>query len=305
VSGKEIRNLPASVLARLLQQAKRTGEDYQVLLSRFVGERFLYRLGASSARDRFVLKGAMLLRIFTALPYRATRDVDLLRRGAGTAEDIRSDIERICATEVKPDGIDYDLSTIRIEPIRPEDEYSGIRATLVARCGRALVPLQIDVGVADDVWPPPAKRIVPALLDFPKPEVLVYSWESVIAEKLEALVVLGDRNSRIKDFFDVRHLAERHAFDRAVLAGAVRRTFEGRGTPVPEGDPIGLTAAYWENPSRPAQIRAFARRACVEVSPDIGNEILQILRLFLLPLLDDLRAGLSKAGHWVPGGPWQ
>ena len=101
---------------------------------------------------------------------------------------------------------------------------------------------------------------LPTLLDFPAPEVLAYPREAVVAEKLEALVVLGDRNSRIKDFFDLHQLASRFAYDRATFAEAVRRTFARRATPVPVDPPIGLTPAYWRNPSRPAQVRAFAGR---------------------------------------------
>jgi hypothetical protein len=305
VSPKQIRNISASILARLLDRAKQTGDDYQVLLSAFVGERFLYRLGVSGVRDRFVLKGATLLRVSSDHPYRATRDLDLLRQGEGSADAIRADVGRICATAVDPDGITFDPASIRLEAIRPEDEYAGTRVRVLARCGNAKVLLQVDIGVADALWPPPQRQAVPALLGFPAPEVLIYAWESVIAEKLEAIVVLGDRNSRIKDFFDIRHLAERFEFNRPTLAEAVRRTFERRRTPVPPDDPFGLTAAYWDNPSRPAQIRAFARRAGVEVGPDVGMEILRVLRAFLLPILDDIRQGVPMPGSWAPGGPWR
>ncbi len=113
MSPKQIRNISASVLARLLDRAKQTGDDYQVLLSTFVGERFLYRLGVSGVRDRFVLKGATLLRVRSDHPYRATRDLDLLRQGEGSANAIRADVGRICATAVDPDGITFDPASIR------------------------------------------------------------------------------------------------------------------------------------------------------------------------------------------------
>ena len=81
------------------------------------------------------------------------------------------------------------------------------------------------------------------------------------------MVAFGDRNSRIKDFFDLHHFANHFEFDRVTLAEAVRRTFERRRMPIPTDEPIALTRAYWENPSRPAQVRAFARRAGLAV-PD-------------------------------------
>lgn len=305
MSPKQTRNLPASVLARLLERARRTGDDYQVLLTAFVCERFLYRLGVSSVRSRFVLKGAMLLRVWSDQPYRATRDLDLLRQGDGSTEAIRADVEAVCATEVEPDGLAFEPASLRLEAIRPEDEYAGTRVTLLARCGSARVTLQIDLGVGDPVWPPPRSLAYPSLLDFPAPEVLAYAPESVIAEKLEAIVVLGDRNSRIKDFFDIRHLASRFEFDGATLADSIRRTFERRRTPIPKEEPLGLTAAYWEDPVRAPHIRAFARRAGLEVGPEAGGEILNVLRPFLLRILDDLRRGVPTTGTWAPGGPWR
>jgi predicted nucleotidyltransferase component of viral defense system len=305
MSAKDMRNIPASVLSRLLNLSQKTGDDYQVLLTKFASERFLYRLGSSALRDRFVLKGAMLLRIWSANPYRATRDLDLLRRGEEGVEAIRKDVEAICAANVDPDGIEFDKKSIRLETIRAEDEYAGTRVTLLARCGSARIPLQVDIGVADALWPPAEPRIYPNLLDFPPPEVLTYAPESVIAEKLEAIVARGDRNSRIKDYFDLRYLANRFEFDRATLAESIRRTFERRKTTIPKEDPFGLTAEYWDNPSRIAQIRAFTRRANLEVGPDSSKEILGILRLFLLPILENLREGVKTAGTWPPGGPWQ
>lgn len=305
MSPGKTRDLSASVLARLLKQARRTGDDYQRLLTLFVAERFLYRLGVSSVRDRFVLKGALLLRAWSAEPHRATRDVDLLWQGRGSADAVREDVAHICQTEVDPDGIEFDPASIRLEVIRPEDEHVGTRLSLLARCGSARVSLQVDVGVDDVVLPAPRLQTIPALLGFPAPAVLAYASEHVVAEKLEAIVVLGDRNSRIKDFFDLKHLAEGSAFDRATVGEAVLRTFETRHTSVPQDDPVGLTAEYWESPLRLPQIRAFARRAGIDVGPDLGGEILRKLRPFLLPLLEDLRRGTPRPGTWPPGGPWQ
>jgi len=298
-------NLPASVAARLLHRARETGDAYQTLLTSFCFERFLYRLGGSAARERFVLKGAMLLRLWSDQPYRATRDLDLLRHGDGSVEAIRSDVQAICAVPAEPDGIVFDASSIRIEPIRAEDEYAGTRVTLLARCGTARLTLQIDMGLGDSVWPPAWSCVYPALLDFPAPRILAYPREAVVAEKLEAIVVLGDRNSRIKDFFDLHHLASHFEFDRATLSEAIRRTFERRRTPLPEEEPLGLTAAYWENPSRPAQVRAFARRAGLALAADPGADFAQALGAFLSPVLKDVRQQIRCEGTWPPEGPWQ
>jgi hypothetical protein len=299
------RDLAASVTARLLNHARQTGDDYQMLLAGYCFERFLYRLGESNLRDRFVLKGAMLLRLWSDRPYRATRDLDLLRRGDGSFAAIRDDIRSIVTTPVPPDAVDFDGSQVRVEAIRAEDEYAGTRATLPARCGSARLMLHIDMGLGDAVWPEPQTCSYPTLLDFAAPEVLAYPREAVVAEKFEAMVVLGDRNSRIKDFFDLHFLATHFAFDRATLAEAVRRTFERRHTPISADEPIGLTQAYWENPSRPAQVRAFARRARLVVPEAFATECVRVIGTFLSPVLDDLRSARSRAATWNPGGPWR
>lgn len=297
-------NLAASVAARLLNRARQTGDDYQTLLTSYCLERFLYRLAVSDRRERFVLKGAMLLRLWSDRPYRATLDLDLLRRGDGAFDTIREDLRAIVATPTPVDAVEFDGARIRIEAIRAEDEYAGTRATLPAHCGKARLMLQIDMGHGDAVWPAPQTCTYPTLLDFPAPELLAYPREAVVAEKLEAMVVLGDRNSRIKDFFDLHHLASRFEFDRATLAEAMRRTFARRRTPVPEAQPIALTRDYWDNPSRPAQVRAFARRARIDVRADFADECARLLDAFLSPVLEDLRSGQRPAGVWLPPGPW-
>jgi hypothetical protein len=214
-------------------------------------------------------------------------------------------MESIVATSVPPDAVEFDPSTARVEPIRMDDETAGARVMLPARCGSARLPLQIDIGVGDAIWPPPTRSRYPTLLGFPALELLAYPREAVFAEKFEAMVVLGDRNSRIKDYFDLHHLARHYEFDRATHSEAVKRTFSRRRTPVPLEDPIGLTSLYWENPSRPCQIRAFARRARVDISAVPESDLMGVLRAFLVPILEDLRIGICPAGRWNPGGPWR
>jgi hypothetical protein len=299
------RNLSASVAARLLNLSKRTGDDYHRLLVNFCFERFLYRLGVSTARDRFVLKGAMLLRLWSNEPYRATRDLDLLRQGDGSFEAIRQDIATICAAPAAPDGVGFDADAIHVERIRATHEYAGTRATLPARCGTARLTLQVDMGLGDSVWPAPQRCVYPALLDFPAPEVRAYPREAVVAEKFEAMVVLGDRNSRIKDFFDLHYLATHFEFDRATLAESIRRTFARRATPIPVDAPIALTPEYWQNPSRPRQVRAFVRRARLSVPVVPEQQFAELLGAFLLPIVQDLRRDERRDAVWRPGGPWQ
>jgi Nucleotidyl transferase AbiEii toxin, Type IV TA system len=123
--------------------------------------------------------------------------------------------------------------------------------------------------------------------------------------KKEAIIVLGARNSRIKDFFDLQYLGKRFAFNGATLTDAIRRTLDRRGTAIPAEEPIGLRDGYWREPGRSTQIVAFTRRTGLNVDAGKIAGVTRILREFLLPILEKLRAGQSLVGTWDPGGPWR
>jgi predicted nucleotidyltransferase component of viral defense system len=184
-------NLADSVRQRLLNLARRRGEDFQVTLNNYLLERFLYRLSRSAIHDRFVLKGALLLRLWAEHPYRATLDLDLLRRGGTDRKLIMADLRAICATAVKPDGVEFDARDLRLEPIREDQEYAGMRAGFTGKLGNVRMRLQVDIGIGDAVWPAPRKQAYPAMLEFPAPRIRIYSRAAVVAEKFEAMVVLG------------------------------------------------------------------------------------------------------------------
>ncbi len=281
---KSPANLAESVRQRLLNLARRQGEDFQITLNNYFLERFLYRLSRSKVHDRFVLKGALLLRLWAEQPYRATLDLDLLRRGGSDREAVAADIRAICVTAVEPDGVEFDARDLTLEPIREDQEYAGLRSGFTAKLGTARSRLQVEIGVGDAVWPAPREQAYPVMLEFPAPHVLTYSREAVVAEKFEAMVVLGARNSRIKDFFDIHYLATHFPFEGAGLAEAIRRTFERRKTLLPEEVPVGLTDEYWKQAGRDVQMRAFMRRArIIEAASQKVSGIGPMLRKFLLP----------------------
>ena len=298
-------NLADSVRQRLLNLARQRGEDFQVTLNNYLLERFLYRLSRSKVHDRFVLKGALLLRLWAEHPYRATLDLDLLRRGGTERQSMIADIRAICAAAVEPDGVEFDVHDLTLEPIREDQEYAGMRATFTGKLGNARMRLQVDIGVGDAVWPAPRKEAYPSMLEFPAPRVRTYSRAAVVAEKFEAMVVLGARNSRIKDFFDIHYLAENFPFDGTELAEAIRRTFARRKTPLPEEVPIGLTEEYWKQAGRDAQLRAFVRRARINAAASEVDRIAPMLRRFLLPPWKALRNSKPFSQKWPPGGPWE
>lgn len=301
---RPLANLAESVRQRLLNRARATGEDFQIILNNYLFERFLYRLSRSEVKDRFVLKGAVLLRLWAVQPYRATRDLDLLRRGPPSPSALADDVRTICTSAVEPDGVVFDLDDLTVEAVREDEEYAGLRANFTARLGSARVRLQVDVGTGDAVWPAPRELVFPTLLAFPAPSLLAYAPETVVAEKLDAMVVFGIANSRIKDYFDLHYLATNFGFEGSLLAEAIRRTFERRQTPYPAGVPIGLSDDFWDLAGRHAHVRAFARRSRLDVDLASARELLPILRSFLLPPLEALGAGRTFQGEWPKGGPW-
>lgn len=303
---REIKNVAASVRARLLNHARANGTDFQLVLRQFFFERFLYRLSKSPSRQRFVLKGAILLRLWSGQPYRATVDLDLLRRGESSRESILDDLRELFDLNVKPDdGVRFATNTIRIDELRADEEYLGFRVTFVANLDSIRDRLQIDLGTGDAAWPRPTTEEYPTILDLEPPKILAYQKESVVAEKLHAIVKLGMKNSRIKDYFDLHYLASTFAFEGEIIRESVERTFERRATAIPTELPVGLTSDYWKDSAREAQLRAFARRARLDVNLASAETLIPLIRRFADPMFEAIGRKEGFAASWMPGGPWR
>ncbi|HWO26514.1 MAG TPA: nucleotidyl transferase AbiEii/AbiGii toxin family protein [Kofleriaceae bacterium] len=193
---KPLKDVGASVRARLLRLARERGDNYQLLLTRYASERLLYRLARSRHGVSFILKGATLFTVWTGHPYRATRDVDLLGSGDPSEARIAAVFAEVLAFDVDDDGVVFDAGSLEVSSIREDQEYGGLRVEIMARVTAAQIRLQIDVGFGDAVTSVPVRVDLPVLLDDPAPHVLAYSRETVVAEKLDAIVQLGITNSR-------------------------------------------------------------------------------------------------------------
>ena len=300
-------DVAASIRARLLNQAKARREEFELTLTRFAAERLLFRLGASAARDRCILKGASLLSVWLPDPYRATRDVDVQAFGPADDEAIRSLVAEICAVSCPEDGLRFDLSGLTVETIRPEDEYSGKRARFRAWLGNARISVQLDIGVGDAVVVPPEEIAYPTMLQaLPAPRLRAYPREATVAEKFEAMVMLDTRNSRMKDFHDVWALANAFAFDGASLQKSIAACFEHRATPRTAEAPRALTTAFYQMPEIETRWRRYLAAGAVMVQPPaqfevIGGRIIQ----FLGPVRQSIVANSTFGGVWSPGGPWR
>jgi predicted nucleotidyltransferase component of viral defense system len=192
MKGKTPVNVGASVRARLLKVSKERHEDFTLILMNYAAERFLYRLSRSSRREQFVLKGAMLFAVRIGELYRPTRDLDLLSVGEHSEAAIEAAIRDIVVTPADDDGVSFDLGTLQVHPIREDNRYGGIRAIMEAQLTEARIHVQIDVGFGDAITPAALDLDFPTLLaNMPAPNVLAYPTETIVAEKVEAMVELG------------------------------------------------------------------------------------------------------------------
>lgn len=300
------RNVAASVQARLLQLSRNSKLSLQDLLERYCTERLLYRLSRSPHHSRFILKGAMLLIVWgEGSSERVTRDAVLLGFGDNSPTAAAAAFRDICAVAVDDDGVHFEVETIEAESIRAEQEYVGVRVTLRARVGNARIPVQADIGFGDAFTQEPEEIEFPTLLDMPKPILRAYTKETALAEKFEAMVSLGERNSRMKDYFDVWLLSGKFDFQGERLAQAIAATFARRNTEVPATVPVGLSTGFATEPIKQTQWKAFWRKVVrTEPTPDF-EEVVSLAGRFLLPAAEAARVGNGSPGHWTKGGPWR
>lgn len=295
--------LPASIQARLQNHAKTTGLEYNRILERYALERCLYRLSKSKHADRFVLKGALLMLIWLGETLRPTRDADLLGFGDMDKQSLQRIFQEVCLTQVVPDGMSFLTETIKVEDIREEDPYGGRRVTFTGMLGNARIKLQVDVGIGDAVTPEPNWLNYPSLLDMPTAHLRAYRPETTIAEKFQAMVVLGSANSRMKDFFDIAALAQHETFDGGILAISLETTFKRRKTELPKELPVALAAAFATDPAKQRQWNAFVERSKIR-NPAKFDATVEVVKDFLWPAVEAAASQRKFKGTWLPGGPW-
>ena len=301
---RELRNVAASVRARLQNLAREQQANFQRVLTRYALERFLFRLSVSPHKELFILKGAMLYAAWLEDPFRMTRDLDLLsiadRESAPLLETIRS----VCTQPVDDDGLLFDTENILAAPFNEDPAHGAFRVRTSAQLGTAIIPVQIDVGFGDPVTPGPLELEYPVLLDQPTPTLYAYPRETVAAEKFEAIVALDLANSRMKDFYDLLAISRLFSFDGVTLAGAIRATFETRATAIPRERPPSLTHAFSEDPQKIRQWRSFLTRDPLLIDePDLRTVIREIGDFIMpatLAALDDRYI----PGRWTFDGGW-
>ncbi len=287
-----------SILARLLILAKARGDDYNLLLNRFALERLLCRVGISAHADRFLLKGDLLFALWYEDPHRPTRDADLLGFGPDDANHLIATFRDVASIELD-DGIVFDPASVRADSIREGNSYGGTRINLLARIGSARCSLRIDVGFGDAVTPSPETVSFPTLLnEFQAPVLRVYPVYTVVAEKYQAMVMLGQANTRMKDFYAVAVVAARTELDGATLAQAIAATFARRKTSLPLQLPLALTRHFSEDAAKVRQWQAFLNKN--RITAKSLAETVDVLQLLLWPPTQVSVAQSTATARWIP-----
>ena len=301
---QETKNISASVHQRLLNMAKASGRSFNELLQYFAIERFIYRLSKSPNSENFILKGALMFPAWQVSVARPTKDIDLLGKIDNRIEVITSAMKEACMQKVESDGMAFDAESVTATTITEDADYEGIRVRLEGNLGNARISLQIDIGFGDVVVPGVSKIVYPTILNFPSPELNGYTMESTIAEKFQAMVKLGNLNSRMKDFYDLWLLSRQFDFDGYILATAIRKTFENRKTKV-SIQPTVFQDSFAKDSMKETQWRAFIRKSKLDNAPASFADVVSAITTFLKPIITALSEEKEFRKTWKAPGPWR
>lgn len=299
------RNIGASVQARLKKMSKERGIDMTALLRRFAQERLLYRLSVSEEAGNFCVKGGILLSAYNQGDLlRPTEDIDL--NGFDENADVtvlEAALRRVLATDVDDDGVLFFPATIKVQKDRT-GRIPGGKIALMATVHTSKVEVRVDVGFGNPVSPDVRRLVMPTLLEgvAPRPEVLAYPLETVIAEKVHAMAQFGIANTRVKDYFDIWMLTRTQRFDGNLLVEAVRRTFEAQGRAIPEAPFEGLEEDYAEEQAM--TWKAFLKRIDAKTPMDLRTVVSDVAEL-VLPVTEAARKGDRHDMEWEPSEGWK
>ncbi|HBM17052.1 MAG TPA: nucleotidyl transferase AbiEii/AbiGii toxin family protein [Lentisphaeria bacterium] len=291
MSQKNPTNIAASIRQRLLNKARIENRPFNELIQYYAMERFLYRFSLSKYSDKFILKGALLFRVWNSDTYRPTKDIDMLGKTDNNESNISTIIREVLSIQVEPDGMNYDIKSLTTGKITEDADYEGIRVSFNGILDTARVYIQIDIGFGDIVYPKPEKEELPCILDLPAPSLLCYSRESAIAEKFETMIKMKEINSRMKDFYDIWLLSRQYTFDPKKLAKAISSTFAKRETVLPE-----KITAFSEEFAKLKQVqwKAFKNKQAAPEMPDSFLEVVNDISHFLNPIISTIRAKMKN-----------
>lgn len=282
-------NPAASVRARLSNLARKEKLSFQLIILRFLHERFLYRLSISAYAENFLLKGGALLYALEGSKTRSTKDLDFLGKNiSNNIDSIHEAFFEICSVEYSDDFAWFDSNSVICQIISEKDQYAGIRVFVNSGFDTIKQRLQFDIGFGDIVMPSPVIIDFPLLLSgMNHPRIKVYSVETIIAEKFQAMIELSTANSRMKDFYDVYKLIQSGKYNRIGLQLAIRATFERRNTPYVENHAL-FENEFFNNTSKIKMWRAFLKKTGLDERIEF-SEVIQTITIELKPYWESLK----------------
>jgi predicted nucleotidyltransferase component of viral defense system len=290
---KEIKNIAASVKEKLRNISIKSGKEFQSIVRQHVQERFLYRLSESLYSNNLILKGALLFIAHDISRNRPTRDIDFLgSKIPNEIDDIVEVIKEILNINYD-DGLRFDSDSVEAENITEDGDYKGVRIKFNAFLENSRERIQLDIGFGDKITAGPVEIEFPTILDFPAPKLKVYSIETAIAEKFEAIVSLQLQTSRMKDFYDILFFAEHYNFKKETLIQAITTTFNHRSTDLALSKTI-FEDQFKNNKRFQALWEAFLNRNKLENNRTFSEIVLQI-QLFFQPVFDS-----KTKNNWNP-----
>lgn len=256
-----VKNYGKSIRSKLLNIAKEENTFYQTVLTRYFQERLLYRISQTRYRNNFYLKGGALMYAYERFAARPTLDIDFLGNNiSNEGESIVKAFKEICSVPYEEDGVTFDVEQITDQNITEFKDYHGIRLSIPVRMDTISQVMTMDFGFGDVVTPKPVDLDYPILLEhLPSAKILAYSLETVIAEKLHAVVDLADQSSRMKDYYDLYTILHNEKFDADVLQEAIIRTFENRHTPY-DDNTMFFRKEFSENRQMQVRWQAFIKK---------------------------------------------
>lgn len=282
---KAIKNIAASVRARLINIADESKRDYNALLRLYFQERFLYRLSISNYQPKLILKGALLLMMNDISKFRPTKDIDFLGKAVLNEMNEYKEMIKAIASIDCDDGVEFIADKISAEKIKEDADFEGVRVHLPYKMDTIKGYLSIDIGFGDKIVEGPYEIDFPILLDFPSPRILVYSLESAVAEKFEAIVKLNFVTSRMKDFFDLIFIAESTTFSMNVLKEAIFVTFQNRGTNIEDRVTIYDTS-FKQNSQKQIQWSSFLKLNKLTAKTDFAM-VVDKINSFIEPIFNE------------------
>lgn len=298
-------NIAASIRDRLLNLSKKRGEEYNYLLTLYVGERLLYRLSQSPYQQQYILKGATLFKVWNGEPHRATKDLDFLSFGSNEVKHIEKIFQEICLIECEQDGIIFLPESIKAQVIKEDQQYEGVRVVIIGKLGTNSSKLQVDIGFGDAVTPDAEEELIDTILDTPKPRLKIYPRETVISEKFQAMVALGIINSRLKDFYDIWFICKNFEVQGNLLHQAIENTFRRRQTEVPITEPLALTQEFTNDPDKQKQWSAFLKKSNIGEPQLTLDDVVIVIKNFLMPPCIASAKNESFGKAWNVAGYWQ